>query len=189
MAKVTTTLVQSNRPQQKQDNVSREVTLALNAQCSCGLTTTYISNSTWLCDSNQPSKAIFQAKLEGTQAVSCSQLVRYLQTWALQGRSIMVDGAQLQVDSSCAVTLSRFGTVECEPSSTTTATTTAANEPRSLLIPLAAGIGGGLLGIVLLTVCCCCGYRLGRKRKQTPRSNGYVSAVNQLCFCKKWFVY
>ena len=184
-------LVQSNRPQQKQDNVSREVTLALNAHCSCGLTTTYISNSTWLCDSNQPSKAIFQAKLEGTRAVSCSQLVRYLQTWALQGRNIMVDGAQLQVDSSCAVTLSRFGTVECEPTSTTsepTATTTAANEPRSLLIPLAAGIGGGLLGIVLLTVCCCCGYCLGRKRKQRSGSYGYVSAVNQLC-CKKWLVY
>ena len=171
-------LIQSNRPQQKQDNVSREVILALNAQCSCGLTTTYISNSTWLCDSSQPSKAIFQAKLEGTQVVPCSQLVRYLQTWALQGQSIMVDGTQLQVASSCAVTLSQFGTVECEPSSTTsepTATASTTSEPRSLLIPLAAGIGGGLLGIVLLTVCCCLGCCLGRRSKRT--SSGYVSAV------------
>ena len=161
-------LVQSNRPQQKQDNVSREVVSSLNAQCSCGLTNTYISNSTWLCDSSQPSKAIFQAKLEGTQAEPCSQLVTYLQTWALQGPSIMVDGARLQVDSSCAVTLSQFGTVECEPSSTT-------SEPRSLLIPLAAGIGGGLLGIVLLTVCCCLGCCLGKRSKRT--SSRYVSTV------------
>ena len=175
-------LVQSNRPQQKQDNVSRVVVSSLNAQCSCGLTATYISNSTWLCDSSQPSKAIFQAKLEGTQAEPCSQLVTYLQTWALQGRSIMVDGVRLQVDSSCAVNLSQFGTVVCEPSSTTsepssttsepTATT---SEPRSLLIPLAAGIGGGLLGIVLLTVCCCLGCCLGKRSKRT--SSGYVSAV------------
>ena len=168
-------LVQSNRPQQKQDNVSREVILALNAHCSCGLTATYISNSTWLCDSSQPSKAIFQAKLEGTQAESCSQLVRYLQTWALWGRSIMVDGARLQVDSSCAVTLSQFGTVECEPTATTSEPTATTSEPRSLLIPLAAGIGGGLLGIVLLTVCCCLGCCLGKRSKRT--SSRYVSTV------------
>ena len=79
----------------------------------------------------------------------------------------MVDGTQLQVDSSCAVNLSRLGAVECQPSS-------------SLLVPLACGIGG-LLGIVLLTLCCCLAYRLAlrRKRKQTSRSTRYVSPANQ----------
>ena len=79
----------------------------------------------------------------------------------------MVDGAQLQVDSSCAVNLSRLGVVECQPSS-------------SLLVPLACGIGGGLLCIVLLTVCCCVAYCLARRRKgkQTSGSTRYVSTAN-----------
>lgn len=86
-----------------------------------------------------------------------------------------MDGARLQVDSSCAVTLSQFGTVECEPTATTSEPTATTSEPRSLLIPLAAGIGGGLLGIVLLTVCCCLGCCLGKRSKRT--SSRYVSTV------------
>ena len=100
--------------------------------------------------------------------MNCSQLVRHLQTWALQGQMILVEGVQLQVDSSCSVNLSQLSAVECKPIVT--------SEPGNLLVPLVAGIGGGLLGIVLLTICCCVGYRLGRKRKSTSAPTRYVSA-------------
>ena len=128
----------------KMNDLTGQLTAYVITRCSCDLTTEYISNSRWVCDSSRPNVVIFRADVSGTTKVNSSEIGTYIMQWAERQPTINVGSVSLPLqgsdqcqDQDCMVTGSPItGTT------TTTGTTASPVTPPYWVF--------GIIGVIIL---------------------------------------
>lgn len=78
----------------------------IQSSCNCDFTHDLISNGQFVCDSNFVSDALFYGYIYQTSSISPNELLDDFTQWAMSqdsGFSLVINGARLQVKSSCQV--------------------------------------------------------------------------------------
>ena len=132
----------------KMNDLTGQLAAYVITRCSCDLTTEYISNSRWVCDSSRPNIVIFRADVSGTTQVNSSEIGTYIMQWAERQNTINVGSVSLPLqgsnqcqDQDCIVT---------GPPATGTTTTTTTGTPASPVAQPYWAIGIGIIGIIIL---------------------------------------
>ena len=110
--------------------------------CQCGFSLQHISDGAFECFSN-PDEVTFRARLHGTGQASSSQLMSYMKQWIMGDVTLLVQGLNLRVDSTCSIAISSFSDPECESEQQQ-------QPPSGSTFP--AVIGGAVAGVVALIV-------------------------------------
>lgn len=153
---------QNDNGPNKMNDLTGQLAAYVMTRCSCNLTTEYISNSRWVCDSSRPNVVIFRADVSGTTQVNSTEIATYIMQWAEQQNTINVGSTTLPIqgsdqcqDQNCTVT----GPPTTGTTTTTTTGTTASPVPQPYWAIGIAIIGVIILGliigvvVVLIVVC------------------------------------
>ena len=84
----------------KMNNLTGQLAAYVFTRCSCDLTTEYISNSRWVCDSSRPNVVIFRADVSGTTQVNSNEIGTYIMQWTERQNTINVGSTTLQIRGS-----------------------------------------------------------------------------------------
>ena len=130
------------------NNLTGQLAAYVFTRCSCNLTTEYISNSRWVCNSSRPNVVIFRADVSGTTQVNSSVIGTYIMQWAERQNTINVGSVTLPIqgsdqcqDQDCMVT--------GPPTTGTTTTTTTGTTASPVAQPYWA-IGIAIIGVIIL---------------------------------------
>ena len=84
----------------KMNDLTGQLAAYVITRCSCDLTTEYISNSRWVCNSSRPNVVIFRADVSGTTQVNSDEIGAYIIQWAERQNTINVGSTTLQIQGS-----------------------------------------------------------------------------------------
>ena len=84
----------------KMNDLTGQLAAYVITRCSCDLTTEYISNSRWVCNSSRPNVVIFRADVSGTTQVNSDEIGTYIMQWAERQNTINVGSVPLQIQGS-----------------------------------------------------------------------------------------
>ena len=97
-------------------DIINEVVQKINQICQCGISAELITEGAFQCFENSDHQVTFRARLRGTAQNTSSQLLAYLETFVVKAdasTTIAVQGARLDVDSSCPIAINTFSDPQC----------------------------------------------------------------------------
>jgi len=112
--------------------------------CHCGILERDITNSTFICYSDNADKVAFRAELSApVPYLNISTVFSYISQWVEGGAQVIVAGKLLEIDSICSVQTQSFMEQGCLPDIPVL-------RPAESL-PVAA-VGGGVAAVVIIIV-------------------------------------
>ena len=107
-------ILQSEGTKQKLDDIRKSLVSILNAQCTCDITTSHISQGEFSCRSDPTDSVVYRARISGTPTVSASDLAALIRNWVEGGSaSVMVGSLRLHLDPNCDATLDNIHALDC----------------------------------------------------------------------------
>ena len=104
--------------------------------CHCGILERDITNSTFICCSDNADKVAFHAELSApVPYLNISTVFLYLSQWVDSGAHITTDGKLLTIDSTHSIETQSFMELGCQS-----------------VTVLAPAVGGGVAAVVIITV-------------------------------------
>ncbi len=94
-------------------DVVSAVQSGIEAQCQCGFTSEFITDSGFMCQEGLDNYATFRATMYSLVDVNVSRLLSYVNSWRLSIPSILVQGLFLSVEESCPVAIATFQDEQC----------------------------------------------------------------------------
>ena len=133
------------------NDVTTELTKAIQGLCGCGFNHDHISNSFVQCFSESPQQITFRAKLNQTSQSSTVDLVLYIEQWITNLGSLVVQGTLLQLNSTCPLVIAdQFVASECPlPLTMVQPTTETTAPPVNSQSDNTGAIVGGVVALVL----------------------------------------
>jgi len=127
---------------EKVQAVSTAVVENTKRLCHCGILERDITNSTFICYSDNADKVAFRAELSApVPYLNISTVFSYFSQWIEGGTQVIVAGKLLEIDRICSVETQPLMEQGCLPDIPVTA--------ESILAP---AVGGGVAAVVLLIV-------------------------------------
>ena len=148
----------SSDSQTKVEEISGLLAENIRTLCSCQFNSSFLLRSHLLCFDQSPQIVTYRAQLSGTNQVSASALVTYIEQWINTNSDILVQKSRVSLNTSCALVIPSFDSEEC-PGVT--------NE-ISLLVIISGAAGGGVVLVammIFITICIRVIKVKGRKKK------------------------
>lgn len=112
----------------KLSDVVEKLTEVVNLYCSCHVQSNYFGNLRFFCDDRDITRVIIQGQIVGSVLESSTKLVEYIEQWKDASPTIVIEGLELTVNSSCDVAIDSLeshtdcyiapqSTLECEDDS------------------------------------------------------------------------
>ena len=142
--------------------------------CDCGFLDSFIANETLLCDTQNPTQAVYRAQVFNYDSISSTQIVSWIEEWVLNGASVMYGPSLVTFDSTCPVPLNSINDEICQlpmnssiPSPTPTI---AIIQSSSILIYITGGVSAAgcvlfisfIVAIVIVTLFIYLKFKKGR---------------------------
>ena len=90
--------------------------------CECGFLDSFITNESLFCDSQNPTQAVYRAKLFNFGSISSTQIVSWIENWVLNGASVTSGPILVTFDPTCPVPLNNINDGICQIPVTTQST-------------------------------------------------------------------
>ena len=157
--------------------------------CDCGFLDSFITNETLLCDTQNPTQAVYRAQVFNFGSISSTQIVSWIEDWVLNGASVIYGSSLVTFDPTCPVPLNSFNDEICKQSvtiSTLTPTPTIVKTMQSsfsiVLLVIAGSIALGLIVficIIIMIVMIVC-YRIKSKRRRYDVIHRYLVTITMV---------
>ena len=82
--------------------------------CDCGFLDSFIANETLLCDTQNPTQAVYRAQIFNFGSISSTQIVSWIEDWVLNGGSVTSGPVLVTFDPTCPVPLNSFNDEICQ---------------------------------------------------------------------------
>ena len=82
--------------------------------CDCGFLNSFIANEILLCDTQNPTQAVYRAQVFNFGSISSTQIVSWIEDWVLNGASVTSGPILVTFDSTCPVPLNSFNDEICQ---------------------------------------------------------------------------
>ena len=82
--------------------------------CDCGFLDSFITNETLLCDTQNPTQAVYRAQVFNFGSISSTQIVSWIEDWVLNGASVTSGPVLVTFDPTCPVPLNSFNDEICQ---------------------------------------------------------------------------
>ena len=82
--------------------------------CDCGFLDSFITNETLLCDTQNPTQAVYRAQVFNFGSISSTQIVSWIEDWVLNGASVTSGLVLVTFDPTCPVPLNSYNDEICE---------------------------------------------------------------------------
>ena len=82
--------------------------------CDCGFLDSFMTNETLLCDTQNPTQAVYRAQILNFGSISSTQIVSWIEDWVLNGASVTNGPVLVTFDPTCPVPLNSFNDEICQ---------------------------------------------------------------------------
>ena len=93
--------------------------------CDCGFLDSFIAQEMLLCDTQNPTQAVYRAQVFNFGSISSTQIVSWIENWVLNGASVTSGHVLVTFDPTCPVPLNSFNDRICQIPVTTKSTSSA----------------------------------------------------------------
>ena len=114
--------------------------------CDCGFLDSFIAQEMLLCDTQNPTQAVYRAQVFNFGSISSTQIVSWIEDWVLNGGSVTSGPILVTFDPTCPVPLNSFNDEICQQEVTVSAATS------SLGVIVGSVLAGGYRCIVIICI-------------------------------------
>ena len=118
----------------------------LQEYCECGFLDMFITQEMLLCDTQNPTQAVYRAQVFNFGSISSTQIVSWIEEWVLNGASVTSGPILVTFDPTCPVPLTRFNDEICQQDMTVTAATS------SLGVIIGSVLAGGCIVFICVVI-------------------------------------
>ena len=135
--------------------------------CDCGFLDSFITNEILLCDTQNPTQAVYRAQVFNFGSISSTQIVSWIEDWVLNGASVTSGLVLVTFDPTCPVPLNSFNDEICKQEVTVSAATS------SLGVIVGSVLAGGCIVIICIVavVIVTFYFRLKSKKRRLANFN------------------
>ena len=112
--------------------------------CDCGFLDSFIAQEMLLCDTQNPTQAVYRAQVFNFGSIFSTQIVSWIEDWVLNGASETSGPILVTFDSTCPVPLNSFNDEICQQEVTVSAATS------SLGVIVGSVLAGGCIVIICI---------------------------------------
>ena len=121
--------------------------------CECGFLDSFITNESLFCNTQNPTQAVYRAKLFNFGSISSTEIVSWLENWVLNGASVRIGPILVTFDPTCPVTLNSINDGICElPADMYTSTPTIVATQSTSSVEVIAGSTLAVAFILLTSI-------------------------------------
>ncbi len=135
----------------KASGITTRLSQGVEGLCACGFSPSLLTDEFINCFDGSSSHVTYRAVLTGTENVSAVELIKEIEQWIKDTRSIIVQSTRLGLTNTCPVVITDRDSPEC-PEDITNRTTATTSPTESVVVNVGAVAGGVVAGVLAIAV-------------------------------------